>query len=213
MRDAAGSKCVGNPADNPQRRIEQLAGGSGITERVRSLVVKAESLSVHVEPGAHAIATLRRRVHGNVVRKPNVCDSLEPVAEDVLLQAQLPRISDMTEHIAAASEFGIRSATIGGLGLDHLGRSEGHASSDLIDTNEDAFPRDRARHEHDLTLVTRQHPTTRRRLLDGQRQNVTGFHVNRLSASAAARGRGWPGRRLTRAFSSTRRVTYALRTV
>src|SRR5919109_2057633 len=88
------------------RSLRQLPGRYRIAQRMRALAVETDAAAAHVQPRAHAMATLRRRHHVDSAVDRDPSDPLERVAHDLTLERELTWIRDVRIHAAAAA--GIR---------------------------------------------------------------------------------------------------------
>ena len=92
-----------------------------IAEVVRGLAVEADPSAVDVQPGAHAIAALRRRVQPDVGRQRELRNSRERVFDEIPLERQLAVVGDVRVDVAAAE-------------CDRLRRRAGRASQTSMDS-------------------------------------------------------------------------------
>ena len=167
--DIAVTPCSARAAtrDRPDRRPPRAAGRSGADRTgYASLAKEARASVAHVESRAHpipAIGTPRRTVTRSDER--DAADSQKRVLDDLRLQFDLPRIRDVrvqasrrTPGRPPIAPIERRLENLDGIRKGHSLLRAGHASGQPL-------ARDGARHEHDLPLMPRDHPSPGGRLL------------------------------------------------
>ena len=133
---------------------------------MRALTVEADPSPADVQPGPHPVPPLGRSSHGRCFRKRQPSYATKCILDDLTLESQLTCVRDVGEHISATAGLPCHLAAII-RSLQHLGDlGKEHAALVSLDPRRHPFPRDRACDQHDLSLVTREHPAAGGRLLD-----------------------------------------------
>ena len=79
---------------------------------MRSFAEEPEFRTANVNAGPHPVAVFRRAGDRHDRRKHHVGDAGKGVGNDLGLELELPRVSDMAEQAAAAARIGERLAAV-----------------------------------------------------------------------------------------------------
>ena len=125
-----------------------------------------------VQPRAHSVAFGTRRRDGDRRGQRDPADSRQRVGDHLPLDLELARIGNVRIQATTAERIGDRIAAVGRWVGDGDDPREHDAFARSFDTRDDGLAGDRARHEDDLSVVARDHPAARGRLVDSQPELV-----------------------------------------
>ena len=170
------------------RRVEQLAGWCGVAQLVRAFTEETGPAGVDVHPRPHAVPALRRAGNEYRRRERKSAYSRERVGDDLRLQLDLRPVRDVRVKTAAAGRIEVDRPAVWGRLDDVLHGGERQSFFDPVHARHDPLAWNRTRDEHDLSLVPRNHPSTRRGLFNQQLDDGPLREAHRCSAVWLAGG-------------------------